>query len=549
MSVITLVVAVAILGAGVVAALVRRRRRRRDGEPRAPLGQASIEANIPTFRIVALGLQGSGKTLLLASMFQELKAPTRQSYYLSAPPADVARLTEWYSTMADTSSSGSDRDWPYGTAVGDTRRFLFSVRTRSGGVVHEVLRLDYLEYAGELLTGTDEDGARGREELFAHMESAHALLGILDGQRIRRHLDGHPGGWAELDRTLNILIPHMMNATCPIHFVITKWDLLDDLDEDENARLAIVRNMLMSNDHFRALVGTHSRDRVVRLIPVSAVGPGFARMDGQGHVVKVPHAQARPVYVDVPLSAVVPDLFDQAEMRLQAEFKAALDEETRRRTRQSPWRASPPRPPWPGRRPDGRCSPRWASPRWRSWATSSWGCTWTRAVPPPGAGRRRWAASWGRRRSGYGGSWRRASGCCATCAANRTCWRAACPTRGCRRGGPRDARLAVPDRPGPPPRLPGAPGPRADGRRPRVRRPDRRRTPPDRTGPRVGDRGHDAGRAGVHGGAGHPSGHRRRRRRAGGPPGRARPPAPAPVRIRLPAHLVPGARAGGPGRR
>ncbi|MBB5132135.1 hypothetical protein HNP84_001848 [Thermocatellispora tengchongensis] len=336
MSVITLVVAVAILGAGVVAALVRRRRRRRDGEPRAPLGQASIEANIPTFRIVALGLQGSGKTLLLASMFQELKAPTRQSYYLSAPPADVARLTEWYSTMADTSSSGSDRDWPYGTAVGDTRRFLFSVRTRSGGVVHEVLRLDYLEYAGELLTGTDEDGARGREELFAHMESAHALLGILDGQRIRRHLDGHPGGWAELDRTLNILIPHMMNATCPIHFVITKWDLLDDLDEDENARLAIVRNMLMSNDHFRALVGTHSRDRVVRLIPVSAVGPGFARMDGQGHVVKVPHAQARPVYVDVPLSAVVPDLFDQAEMRLQAEFKAALDEETRRRTRQSP---------------------------------------------------------------------------------------------------------------------------------------------------------------------------------------------------------------------
>lgn len=61
-----------------------------------PPGEAGILAAVPTFRVVALGLPGSGKTLLLASMYNELQTPSRQSYYLSAAEGDVARLTGWF---------------------------------------------------------------------------------------------------------------------------------------------------------------------------------------------------------------------------------------------------------------------------------------------------------------------------------------------------------------------------------------------------------------------------------------------------------------------
>jgi hypothetical protein len=98
----------------------------------------------------------------------------------------------------------------------------------------------------------------------------------------------------------------------------------------------MIRNILMSNDQFRALVAEHSRDRVVRLIPVSAVGAGFTRLDSAGRPVKIQGAQVSPANVDVPLSVVVPDVFDQAEVRLNQEMRAALDAERRRRARQRP---------------------------------------------------------------------------------------------------------------------------------------------------------------------------------------------------------------------
>jgi hypothetical protein len=308
-------------------------RRRPPAAPPSPLGEQAIKGTVPTFRVVALGLPGAGKTLLLASMFHQLQAPARQSYYLSADHTDVARLNRWFVQMADASLV---RDWPSGTAKQETRRFVFGVRVRVAATVHEVLRLDYLEYAGELLTDVNSSASVHQEELLSHLDSAHALIGVVDGQRIRRVLDGDADGWARLEETLNVLIPRLVGVTCPISFVITKWDLLSHLGDDENARLGRVRDVLMANEQFRALVDVHSRDRVVRLIPVSAVGPGFARLDAEGRPVKIPNARVRPTFVDVPLSVVVPDVFDQAEASLNSELRAALDEEVRHRADQRP---------------------------------------------------------------------------------------------------------------------------------------------------------------------------------------------------------------------
>jgi hypothetical protein len=144
-----------------------------------------------------------------------------------------------------------------------------------------------------------------------------------------------------LQQSLTAMISLMMLASCPITFVITKWDLLRDIAVDDNAaddsavddnavddneRLRRVRKFLMGNQGFRDLVEAHSTHRVVRLIPVSAVGPDFAEVTENGMVAKLSDGQLRPTNVDVPLSAVVPDVFEQVERSMdRARLQAALD--------------------------------------------------------------------------------------------------------------------------------------------------------------------------------------------------------------------------------
>ena len=79
----------------------------------------------------------------------------------------------------------------------------------------------------------------------------------------------------------------------------------------------------MSFDHIRALVHVHGKEHIVRLIPVSAVGSSFVDLDAAGKVVKRADGEVRPTNVDVPLCAVLPDLFKEVE--------GALDESTRRK--------------------------------------------------------------------------------------------------------------------------------------------------------------------------------------------------------------------------
>jgi hypothetical protein len=300
----------------VVVGAVRARRRRSRGRSADP------DAGVPTFRVVALGARGSGKTLLLASMYHQLQTLSGRSYFLTAPYEQVVLLNQWFTDVADTS-----RDWPSGTSVGETRDFLFTVRTRApSGTPHTVMRLGYLEYAGGLLTDAQAPGSTGQAELLARIESAHALIGIIDGYRIRQALDGISEGHMRLQQSLTAMISLMMLAPSPVTFVITKWDLLQDIDVDEDARLRRVRKFLTANQGFHDLVQAHSAHRVVRLIPVSAVGPEFAEIDERGGVAKLPDGQLHPTNVDVPLSAVVPDVFEQVERSMdRAKLRAVLD--------------------------------------------------------------------------------------------------------------------------------------------------------------------------------------------------------------------------------
>ena len=282
---------------------------------------APAHTELPTFDVVALGTRGSGKTMLLASMYSQLQTRSGRGYYVTAPFDQVVRLNQWFGEAADPQAG-----WPRATSTGETRLFSFTVHTE-GAYARPlpVLNINYLDYAGGLLTDP-EAGGPDLDELCARIDSAHALLGIIDGFWIRRLIDGDLLAKTRMQQIVTTMVHLMLRVDRPVTFVITKWDLLQDIAVDEDERLSFVRKHLMYNQNFRDLVSAHASHRVVRLVPVSSVGPDFTSLDQAGLVVKRPDGELRPTNADLPFAAVVPDVWDQIEQQVgQTELAAVLD--------------------------------------------------------------------------------------------------------------------------------------------------------------------------------------------------------------------------------
>jgi hypothetical protein len=134
------------------------------------------------------------------------------------------------------------------------------------------------------------------------------------------------------------MIGLMAGAVCPIHFLVTKWDVVRGFGEPagagEDTRLRLVRDALIEDAQIDALAaGAGRARRIVRLIPVSAVGTDFVRIDEQGNNVKQPRAALRPANLELPLSAVIPDLFRQAESALDRSVRDEITARVRSRLR------------------------------------------------------------------------------------------------------------------------------------------------------------------------------------------------------------------------
>lgn len=292
---------------------------------------------VPTLRLVALGIAGSGKTVFLSSMFHTLNVPTpAHSYFLETDATHRVYLSRVFDEISDTGEP-----WPRGTRAGESRELVFDCVTYKEGVKHRICRISYLDYAGELLETEPEAGATGLRELEQRIHTAQGILGMLDGYRVLQYLRNEPAGRRYFRSSLQPMIGIMAGATCPIHFALTKWDLVRDFgepaDADDAARLDLVSEALLDNPQIRALVDSHSwGNRVVRLFPVSAVGPDFALIDGSGHVVKRPDGTVKPSRVELPLAAVLPDLFSQVDLSLDPRLQAAVAAEARVRARLSP---------------------------------------------------------------------------------------------------------------------------------------------------------------------------------------------------------------------
>jgi hypothetical protein len=272
---------------------------------------------ISNYNIIVLGATGSGKTVFLASMYKKLSTQSLEiPFFIETNANQRTKLVGKYYEIA---SSGSER-WPSGTTPDEVSEWHFtcSVRSPSTGLNYQALRFTYLDYSGGRITDPLEDDNEA-DEFEKRAAEADAVLGIIDGQHVLRLMQALPGkggynhfALRDLPATVNL----MQKCKGPIHFVITKWDLLEGLYS-----LKDIRNRLFEIQEFKNIVEQRIEQSIVRLIPVSSVGKGFAILQANGSMLKT-GVQPRPMYVEMPFCCVFPDCFATEAKKLADKEKS-----------------------------------------------------------------------------------------------------------------------------------------------------------------------------------------------------------------------------------
>jgi hypothetical protein len=251
------------------------------------------------YSIIMLGPSGSGKTVFLSSLYKKLSIQSELGFFLQVDTAEKRkRLNNIYTQVA------VDEKWPAGTRYSEVSEWKFTCRVQNPSdlSIYDACSFTYLDYAGGRITeeADEEDGSSEFDDRF---KAADALLGLLDGQKlcalIRKETIGRV--WAVND--LRNMIDVMQGSRKPVHFVISKWDIVE-----QSYTLEQIRDQLLEIDEFKNLVKLRNEaGSPVRLIPVSAVGKGFAIAQLDGGMKKTGELP-KPFQVEVPLACILPDM-------------------------------------------------------------------------------------------------------------------------------------------------------------------------------------------------------------------------------------------------
>ena len=304
-------------------------------------GDGMTGQKIPEFNILALGPPGSGKTIYLAMLHFVIstgKLPEGVSFTID-DNTNRSWLHQVYNDMRDKNRL----ELSEGTQVGDIREIGLRCKvewpSRRGslgrqirGESHTALVVNYTDYAGERFTRASDFKIEGMEDAFQQkLQQAHVLLGIIDGEKLRRYLEdpaAHPLFF--LDNVWPI-VETIRSRPVPGHFVITKWDLLDGYTIEEIQTLLLestsetgYESLLQARSAERCAAGQAGR---IRLIPVSSVG-GFVQLGPKG-MRKVGQAPL-PKNVEIPLIASLVDICDMARDAHREQQR--LEREAPRRT-------------------------------------------------------------------------------------------------------------------------------------------------------------------------------------------------------------------------
>lgn len=288
-------------------------------------------------RIIVLGAPRSGKTCYLTGLYHFLSVESADyPTILETDPASDRLLRRQYRQIIRPDLQFPERtDW-------GVRKWSFDCIATSTHGTYPLFSLEYIDYAGEMINADELDkekmaGDPSLQEFDDLRKKADVFVVIIDGDHLYRLLRGDTEpeitGWLDdyLPAQLTALPrpdPDADSDLRPVHFVITKWDVL----AAAQYTLDDAREVLLSQRQLRGYVEARRQRRgvAVRLIPVSVTG-AFLRRTGDGKMTKVPDNPVCPLNLDVPFAAILPDLITQIEGEASVANKA-------RALSQSHWR-------------------------------------------------------------------------------------------------------------------------------------------------------------------------------------------------------------------
>jgi hypothetical protein len=294
------------------------------------------DRRIPSFNIVTLGPPKSGKTVYIATLHDVIGGGAfARGISFTTDPAERSRLQRIYDQVANP-----HKNWPDQTSAGvEMRETIFRCmvewtgagsryRKRIRRFVFPAFDISYVDYAGEWIPEAERQDPQLINPFYQKVREAHVILGVIDGMRLLQYLSGDDSGQSFFHDEIRPIVEIMRGYPVPVHFVVTKWDLLSGYTVDE------IRDQLLASTGtgFRELVDARTAEGrlgnavgQVRIIPVSSVGD-FAMLGPDWKMEKVIDRTPTHLNVEIPMVAAVVDICDMAYVVLREEEKARLKE-------------------------------------------------------------------------------------------------------------------------------------------------------------------------------------------------------------------------------
>jgi len=270
--------------------------------------------------IVMLGYPGSGKTIMLASLYRHFALGGLAGIRFATDDASNTELLRLADTIRDAPT------FPTGTRPGETKTWTFSVRVESGVQDAGAFTLEYLDYAGGYLRQLAGTGGDPPDQQFMRaIAAADVLMGVIDGDQLRRLMSGgyDPAIVVPIERLLNVLIRASQRN---IHLMVTKWDVMRGPGGSYYTVADVINTLERVSDDFRRF-RQHPRLASMRVIPVAALGlNGFVRFAelGECGMVKVPGVPWEPWNVEMPFLCAVPDIIQQDVPKMDGRADGSL---------------------------------------------------------------------------------------------------------------------------------------------------------------------------------------------------------------------------------
>lgn len=276
------------------------------------------------YNIITLGPSGSGKTIFLASLYKVFSTQGKFGFSLDVQdPSKRKALNQIYADLT------TGEKWPLGTR-NISEWVLTSYVKNSELSKISACKITYVDYKGGIITdvSTEEINYGGEDNLKTYVQEADAVLAMLDGQKLLYFMKERDLSNKVVSRWLLEDLPNLMqivdndcNKYTPVHFIISKWDLLEG-----SYSLAEVKNRLLDTvGEFKNVV--ENRIKVgssIRLIPVSSIGKNFAVLQPDGQMKKL-SVNPHPINVEVPFAFALTDKLDNYNVgSKQKRFKFIL---------------------------------------------------------------------------------------------------------------------------------------------------------------------------------------------------------------------------------